>query len=88
VLASANRDPAQFKHPDTLDLGRTNNRHLAFGLGMHYCLGAPLARLEAKIALSTLVRRAPKLKLAVPASALTWRSSFIVRGLDRLPVTL
>lgn len=88
VLASANRDPAQFDAPDTLDLGRANNRHLAFGMGMHYCLGAPLARLEAQIALNTLVQRAPGLRLAVPASALTWRPSFVVRGLQRLPVTL
>lgn len=88
VLASANRDPAQFEFPDTLDLARANNRHLAFGQGMHYCLGAPLARLEAGVALNTLVQRAPGLRLAVPASALPWRSSFIVRGLQRLPVTL
>lgn len=88
VLASANRDPAQFGAPDTLDLGRTPNRHLAFGMGMHYCLGAPLARLEAQIALNTLVQHAPKLRLAVPESSLTWRSSFIVRGLHRLPVRL
>ncbi|MFB9990912.1 cytochrome P450 [Deinococcus oregonensis] len=88
ILASANRDPAQFDGPDQLDVGRTNNRHLGFGLGMHYCLGAPLARLEAQLALSALVQRAPQLKLAVPASDLTWRKSFIVRGLQRLPVTL
>ncbi|PNY79872.1 cytochrome P450 family protein [Deinococcus koreensis] len=88
ILASANRDASQFEAPDTLDIGRTGNRHLGFGLGMHYCLGAPLARLEAQIALNTLVQRAPKLKLAVPAADLTWRRSFVVRGLERLPVTL
>lgn len=88
ILASANRDAAQFESPDTLDIGRTNNRHLGFGLGMHYCLGAPLARLEAQIALNTLVQRAPRLKLAVPATDLTWRRSLVVRGLERLPVTL
>ena len=88
VLASANRDANQFQNPDALDIERTDNRHLGFGLGIHYCLGAPLARLEAQIALNTLVQRAPKLKLAVPAKALRWRKSFIVRGLERLPVTL
>jgi cytochrome P450 len=88
VLASANRDPAQFENPDILDLARSNNRHLAFGQGMHYCLGAPLARLEAQIALLTLVQRAPKLRLAVPPEQLRWRSSFVVRGLEFLPVEL
>jgi cytochrome P450 PksS len=88
VLASANRDPVQFEHPDTLDLGRANNRHLAFGMGMHYCLGAPLARLEAQIALSTLLRRAPNVRLAVRPDQLRWRASFIVRGLEKLPVQL
>jgi cytochrome P450 PksS len=88
VLASANRDPAAFANPDALDLGRADNRHLGFGQGMHYCLGAPLARLEAQIALSTLVRRAPGLRLRERPGALRWRSSFIVRGLEKLPVTL
>ena len=88
VLASANRDSAQFVSPDTLDLGRENNRHLAYGQGMHYCLGAPLARLEAQIALGTLVQQAPNLRLAVSPDQLRWRSSFIVRGLKALPVHL
>ncbi|GGO26266.1 cytochrome P450 family protein [Deinococcus humi] len=88
VLASANRDAAQFEQPNTLDLGRANNRHLGFGLGMHYCLGAPLARLEAQIALGTLVDRASNLQLAVRADRLTWRRGFVVRGLERLPVML
>ncbi|BDP43954.1 polyketide biosynthesis cytochrome P450 PksS (plasmid) [Deinococcus aetherius] len=88
VLASANRDPAQFERPDTLDLGRANNRHLSFGQGMHYCLGAPLSRMEAQVALTTLLRRAPNLRLRVPEGQLRWRSGFILRGLEALPVTL
>ena len=86
LLASANRDEAVFTEPDTLDLGRTPNRHLAFGLGGHYCLGAPLARLEARVALPALLRRAPNLRLAVPASELRWRGSLNLRGLTALPV--
>jgi cytochrome P450 len=70
VLASANRDPRQFPDPDTLDLAREPNKHLAFGLGIHYCLGAPLARLEGEIAISTLLRRAPGLRLSVAPQAL------------------
>ena len=87
VIASANRDPQVFEHPDTLDLGRSPNRHLSFGQGMHYCLGAPLSRMEAQIAIGTLLRRAPGLRLSIPAEQLRWRSSFIVRGLESLPVT-
>ncbi len=88
VVASANRDPAVFQAPDSLDVGRQNNKHLSFGQGMHYCLGAPLSRLEAQIAIGTLLRRAPNLQLAGPPSGLPWRKSFIVRGLEALPVTL
>ena len=65
-----------------------NNKHLSFGQGLHYCLGAPLSRLEAQIAIGTLLRRAPNLRLAAPPSGLQWRKSFIVRGLESLPVTL
>ncbi|MCA9941493.1 MAG: cytochrome P450 [Anaerolineales bacterium] len=85
VLASANRDPAQFDHPDVCDLRREDNRHLAFGLGIHYCLGAPLARLEGQIALQTLLARFPDVRLAAPAD-LTWRSGVLFRGLKRLPL--
>lgn len=88
VLASANRDPAQFAHPDTLNLGRDPNRHLAFGQGVHYCLGAPLVRLEGQIALTTLLQRAPDLQLAVAPERLRWRPTMVVRGLEALPVTL
>ncbi|HME77798.1 MAG TPA: cytochrome P450 [Mycobacterium sp.] len=88
VLASANRDPAYFEKPDTLDIGRTPNRHLSFGQGMHYCLGAPLARLEGQIAITTLLRRAPTLRLAVSPEQLRWRGGIILRGLNALPVSL
>jgi len=86
VLASANRDPAQFENPDTLDLVRPNNKHLSFGLGAHYCLGAPLARLEGQIAINTLLRRLPDMKLAIPHQNLRWRKGLVLRGLEALPL--
>ncbi len=88
VLASANRDGTVFERPDTLDVTRSPNPHLAFGKGAHYCLGAPLARLEAQIAVPALLRRAPKLRRPDPAAPVAWRGSAIVRGLDSLPVLL
>jgi cytochrome P450 PksS len=87
VIGSANRDALHFDMPDTLDLKRERNRHLAFGLGAHYCLGAPLARLEAQIAITTLLDRLPNLRLAVEPQALRWRRNAILRGLQTLPVT-
>jgi cytochrome P450 PksS len=86
VLGSANRDDRQFNDPDALDITRHPNPHLAFGLGPHYCLGAPLARLEAQIAIKTLLNRMPDLRLAVTRGALRWRSSLVLRGLESLPV--
>ncbi len=88
VLGSANHDERQFPDPETLDLSRTPNQHVAFGQGAHYCLGAPLARLEGQIAFETLLRRAPSLRLAVPATSLRWRRALFLRGLERLPVAL
>ena len=82
---SANRDKHIFADPDRLDLARENNKHLAFGLGVHYCVGAPLARLEGQIAIQTLVERLPNLHLAA-AQALRWRPGLTVRGLEALPV--
>jgi cytochrome P450 len=86
VLGSANRDATQFVSPDKLDVGRSPNHHLAFGQGVHYCLGAPLARLETQIALNTLLRRVPDVRLAVPAAQLRWRRGLFLRGLERLPL--
>lgn len=86
VLGSANRDEEQFINPDTLDITREPNRHLAFGQGIHYCLGAPLARLEGQIAINTLLRRMPNLRLAIAPEQLRWRRGLIIRGLEKLPV--
>lgn len=88
VIASANRDSRYFENPDTLNIARENNKHLSFGQGIHYCLGAPLARMEAQIAIGTLVMRAPNLRLSVAPERLRWRGGFIVRGLEALPVAL
>ncbi|MFD7339934.1 cytochrome P450 [Streptomyces violascens] len=86
VLAAADRDPARFSGPDTLDLGRKDNQHLGYGHGIHYCLGAPLARLEGQTALATLLRRLPDLRLAAEPDDLRWRGGLIMRGLRTLPV--
>jgi cytochrome P450 PksS len=88
VIASANRDERQFANPDALDVTREPNRHLAFGLGTHFCLGASLARLEGQVAISTLLRRAPDLRLTVAPRALRWRRGLLLRGLEELPVAL
>ena len=87
-LAAANFDPSRFTDPNLLDLSRDPNPHLSFGYGPHYCLGAPLARLEARIALWTLFHRYPDLALAVPASQLRWKDDYRQRSLVELPVRL
>jgi pimeloyl-[acyl-carrier protein] synthase len=84
-IGAADRDPAQFAEPDRLDLMRADNRHIAFGWGIHFCLGAPLARVEGQIAFNTLVTRLPKLALATETPA--YRQSLTLRGLAALPVT-
>ena len=88
ALSSANRDPSRFGDPDRLDLGRDSSGHLAFGHGIHYCLGAPLARLEAEIAFSYLLARFGSMRLAVPTESLRWRPSALIHGLESLPVRL
>ena len=86
MLGAANRDPKQFKEPDQLNLGRLNNQHLAFSAGLHFCIGAQLARLEGQIAILNLVQRFPEMKLAGPRPE--WASTFGFRGLKSLPVIL
>jgi cytochrome P450 len=84
-LGAADRDPTQFPDPDRLDITRTDNRHIAFGMGIHFCLGAPLARMEGQIAINTLLARLPKLALATDRPQ--FRQSLTLRGLEALPVS-
>ncbi|MGW7243983.1 cytochrome P450 family protein [Streptomyces sp. NPDC054804] len=86
-LAAANHDPGQFSDPETLDIHRDASKHLALGHGTHFCIGAPLARLKARIALRTLFDRFDDLRLAVPDEKLTWTPSLVANSLDHLPVT-
>jgi cytochrome P450 len=88
ATSSANRDPARFPDPDRLDLDRDTSGHLAFGHGVHYCLGAPLARMEAEVALGALLARFPRISLAVPPEDLRWRPVSVMNGLESLPVRL
>ena len=87
VIGSANRDANYFDNPDALDITRKNNKHLAFGHGVHFCLGASLARLEGQIAISTLIQRMPNLRLSSAPDQLRWRGTFVLRGLEALPVS-
>lgn len=88
AIASANRDPERFPEPERLDLHRDGGGHIGFGHGIHYCVGAPLARLEGEIAFGRLLSRFPGMRLAVDPGELVWRPSTLVRGLDTLPVLL
>ncbi|MFJ9946995.1 cytochrome P450 [Kitasatospora sp. NPDC091207] len=85
LFGSANRDPARFADPDRLDLGRTDNPHVTFGAGIHFCLGAPLARLELTESYGALLRRAPGLRLVREPA---WRPGYVIRGLEELLVEI
>lgn len=85
-LTSANRDRLRFEAPDQFDIMRENNRHLAFGYGAHYCVGAPLARMEGQIGIATLLRRLPDLRLAVPLREIQWRPGLLMRSAREIPV--
>jgi len=84
LLGAANRDPAQYQDPDRLDVGRPNVRPMSFGGGIHHCLGAQLARLEAELVFTALVERLPNLELPEKDQP-AWRRSFTLRGLTTLP---
>ncbi|MFE9116141.1 cytochrome P450 [Streptomyces sp. NPDC007172] len=86
ALADADRDPARYPEPDRFDIRREARSHVAFGHGIHYCLGAPLARLEARIAVRALLDRCPDLALDIHPAALQWRTGMLIRGPERLPV--
>ncbi|HYW86988.1 MAG TPA: cytochrome P450, partial [Chloroflexota bacterium] len=87
MVGAANRDPSQFRDPDRLDVTRSNAaQHLSFAAGIHYCVGAPLARLEAQLAIGALLRAAPGLRLATDRPE--WRKTFVLRGLAALPVAV
>jgi cytochrome P450 len=87
-IASANRDPARFADAEALDIDREDKRHVAFGHGIHFCLGAPLGRMEGQIAFTSLLTRFPDLALAVTPADLHWGhgDGLVLRGLDELPV--
>ncbi|MFE0555026.1 cytochrome P450 [Paenibacillus sp. NPDC058910] len=88
ALNSANRDASQFKDPDIFDITREKSQHLAFGKGIHLCLGAPLARLEGEIAINTLLHRYPNFELQRDIDELEWRPGMIVRGVKEIPISL
>lgn len=87
-IGSANRDSEKFNYPENFDITRKKNEHIAFGQGIHFCIGFALARLEGQIALKTIFNRLPDLQLAVEPSQLEWQESFIVRGFKELPIRL
>jgi cytochrome P450 len=88
AIAAANRDPRRYERPDEIDIDRPPGQHLGFGLGAHYCPGSSLARLELDVALTALISRFPRMKLAIPAADLAWRGNHTYRRLAALPIEL
>jgi cytochrome P450 len=88
IIAAANRDPAQFENPERFDITRDPNEHLAFGEGIHFCIGAPLARMEGSIAIESALARFPGMKLKNPGAAVTYKGSYFLRGLARLEMAV
>ena len=87
LLAAANRDPAHFPHPEQFDVARDPNEHVSFGEGIHFCLGAPLARLEGAIAIESMLDKFPHLQLSNPEAKLQYRGSMALRGLSELRIS-
>jgi cytochrome P450 len=88
IVAAANRDPAQFKDPEKFDITRSPNDHVAFGEGIHFCIGAALARMEATVAFEAMLARFPRLRLKDPAIKPTYKGSYFLRGLETLPLAI
>jgi cytochrome P450 len=88
IVAAANRDPAQFKEPEKFDITREPNDHVAFGEGIHFCIGAALARMEATIAFEAMLARFPRLRLKDPAIKPVYKGSYFLRGLESLPLAI
>jgi cytochrome P450 PksS len=88
LVAAADRDPAQFPSPEVFDITRQPNEHIAFGEGIHFCIGSPLAKLEGSVAISSLLERFPRIRLADTGEPLKYKGSFFLRGLASLPMTL
>ena len=87
ILGGANRDPRSFSEPAALEVSRDAKQHIGFGYGVHYCVGAPLARLEARIAFETILSRLPNIRLTVPDASLKYTESAVVHGVKSLPIT-
>jgi cytochrome P450 PksS len=86
LALAANRDPVVFENPDVFDITRDPNPHIAFGHGIHFCLGAPLARMEGSIAIPALIQRLPKMELTVDPATLQWGNSILLHSLSSLPL--
>jgi cytochrome P450 len=86
LVASGNHDPDEFDDPEAFDVGRSSNNHLGFGFGIHHCLGAPLARMETQVALTSLTQRAPD--LALDTEKVVYKTNVVLRGMEALPVSL